>query len=263
MTPNEIKQRIQRAMASFWWCSESYTIINKPEISYLIDPTGDFNQVSHIDDQHPNLNSLIAEFSKAYEGTHSSVITFPEQHPRLFSLLEQHGYQASHLHDIRYCLTADHHLHTNHQFTTKIVRTKEDLIRLLKTSSLIFNTPYIEQPEENLGHMLQEYNLEKPRAIRVIALDREIDNEEFAIGSGGMSLFDELGVATLFGGGTILEYRHRGVYSALLNSRIAYAKARGIPIIGIYARHGTSAPIVANKGFLKCGEMLTWKRCSL
>lgn len=262
MTPTEIKQKIQRAMESFWWCPSSCTIINQPEISYLIDPTGDFNQVSRIDDQHPNLESLIAKFSKAYEGAHSCVITFPEQDPRLFSLLEQHGYQASHLHDIRYCLTAHHRLYTNHQFTTKIVRTKEDLIRLLKTSSLIFDTPYIEQPEENLRHMLQEYNLEKPRAIRVIALAREIDHEGFAIGSGSMSLFDELGVATLFGGGTIPTYRHRGVYSALLDARIAYAKARGIPIIGIYARHGTSAPIVANKGFLKCGEMLTWQRSS-
>ena len=138
-----------------------------------------------------------------------------------------------------------------------LVKTKPALRKLHEALALAFNKPLSIPSDEELEHMLQEYQQEKPRAIRVIAVE---DQDSEALGSGGMSLFDDLGVATFFGGGTIPSARKRGVYSALIDARIKYAQERGIAIIGIYARHGTSAPIVEQQGFLKCGEMHAWVR---
>lgn len=140
---------------------------------------------------------------------------------------------------------------------TILVKTKPDLRKLHKALALAFNKPLNIPSDDELEHMLQEYQQDKPRAIRVIAVE---DQDSDALGSGGMSLFDDLGVATFFGGGTIPSARKRGVYSALIDARIKYAQERGIAIIGIYARHGTSAPIVEQQGFLKCGEMHAWVR---
>lgn len=260
MTPEEIKRNIQAAMSSFWWCPDSCSVVDREEIGYLVDPTGIFNQVSRIDDQHPALAALIAEFSSVYQDVSSSVITFPEQNPKLFALLKKEGYQATHLHDIRYQLVENHHFRKSSRLKTTIVKNKKELLRLLKTTPKAFGKPYIEEPEENLLHMLREYSAEKPRAIRVIAYEEGQEDDEYALGSGGMSLFEDLGIATFFGGGTIPEARYRGVYSALIDARISYAQKRGIAAVGIYARHGTSAPIVAKQGFLKCGEMQYWER---
>lgn len=260
MKPEEVKRKIQKAMSSFWWCPDNCKVIDREEIGYLVDPTGMFNQVARIDDTHPNLEALVKEFSEAYQGVTNSVITFPEQNPRLFELLEAEGYKPTHLHDIRYQLVDERQFQDNPNLKTLIVKNRKDLLRLLKTSSLAFGKPHIEQPEENLQHMLQEYNSHKPRAVRVIAFEEGQENDEMALGSGGMSLFDELGVATFFGGGTIPSARNKGVYTAVIDARIKYAKERGIPIVGIYARKNTSAPIVEKQGFLKCGEMQYWER---
>ena len=262
MTPEEVKQKIQKAMARFWWCPDSYTVVDRAELGYVIDPTGVGNQVTRIDDQHPELEALVTEFSRAYQGSYNSVITFPEQNATLFELLSREGYRPTHRHDIRYQLLDRYTPREKTAIKTVIVQTREDLLRLLKTTPRAFGKPYVAEPEDSLLHMLKEYNTEKPRAIRVLGLEEGGEEEEYALGAGGMSLFEDLKIATLFGGGTIPEARYRGVYSALVEARLQYAKERGMQAVGIYARHGTSAPIVAKQGFVKCGEMHYWERNS-
>jgi hypothetical protein len=73
---NEIKQKIQTALADFWWCPDSFTVVERPELSYALDPLGTFNIVSKIDDKHPDLESLILEFSEFFRGHTYTVNAF-------------------------------------------------------------------------------------------------------------------------------------------------------------------------------------------
>ena len=107
--------------------------------------------------------------------------------------------------------------------------------------------------------MLNFLQAPQPRVARYIARDPET---EAGLGTGGISIFDELGLAFLFGGCVLEQHRGQGVYSALLDARLALAQARGFDAVGIYARHGTSAPIVERLGFEKLGEMQYWVRAS-
>ena len=253
----EIKDKIKSAMASFWWVPPSFTIVERPELAYSIDPSDGFNHVSRIDAPDSQYPELIEEVLQAHQNYTSSCISFTDQSPILFDLLQKAGYQKGHIHDIRYCIVENHQFRKHPSIKTTIVQKKEDLLKLQQVSSIAFNKPLIRRTEEDLAHILKEYNIPKPRAIRVLATDNQTGEP---LGSGSMSIFEDLGIATFFGGCTIPSARCRGVYSAVIDARIRYAQQRGIGLIGIYARSSTSSPIVEKQGFLSCGQMLDWRK---
>lgn len=80
------------------------------------------------------------------------------------------------------------------------------------------------------------------------------------VGSGGLTAFPDLGFGLLWAGGVVPEARGRGAYTALLDARVARARALGLGAVGLYARVGTSAPIVARFGFGAHGRMRFWDR---
>ena len=55
--------------------------------------------------------------------------------------------------------------------------------------------------------------------------------------------------AFLMGGVVLTSYRGRGLYRALVQARLAHARARGITLATSHAREATSAPILENIGF--------------
>jgi GNAT superfamily N-acetyltransferase len=55
--------------------------------------------------------------------------------------------------------------------------------------------------------------------------------------------------AFLMGGVVLADYRSRGLYRALVQARMAHARARGIPLVTSHAREQTSAPILEKMGF--------------
>lgn len=55
--------------------------------------------------------------------------------------------------------------------------------------------------------------------------------------------------AYMVGGVVLPAYRKRGLYRALVNVRLAHARAAGLPLATSHAREDTSAPILANLGF--------------
>ena len=65
---------------------------------------------------------------------------------------------------------------------------------------------------------------------------------------------------SFFAGGTIKAHPKRGVYSALVSARIAYAKALGYQMVGLFAKESTPVFIVSKHGFRKGGDMIYWKR---
>lgn len=71
-------------------------------------------------------------------------------------------------------------------------------------------------------------------------------------GSGGLSLVD--GVARLWGGAVREQARGRGVYRALLDTRIRYGLAHGATMVLVKGRVQTSGPILRRAGFVRYGE---------
>ena len=55
--------------------------------------------------------------------------------------------------------------------------------------------------------------------------------------------------AFLMGGVVLTDYRGRGLYRALVQARLAHARARGITLATSHAREATSAPILEKIGF--------------
>lgn len=55
--------------------------------------------------------------------------------------------------------------------------------------------------------------------------------------------------AFLMGGVVLAEFRGRGLYRALVQARMAHARARGITLVTSHARESTSSPILEKMGF--------------
>ena len=55
--------------------------------------------------------------------------------------------------------------------------------------------------------------------------------------------------AYMMGGVVLPDYRGLGLYRALVQARLAHARARGIPLATSHARESTSAPILEKMGF--------------
>jgi len=64
--------------------------------------------------------------------------------------------------------------------------------------------------------------------------------------------------AGLWGGGTIPEYRGRGIYRALVHARAEEARQRGYRYLRVDARE-TSRPILERLGFIPLTGMIEWK----
>ncbi|HLW48141.1 MAG TPA: GNAT family N-acetyltransferase [bacterium] len=62
----------------------------------------------------------------------------------------------------------------------------------------------------------------------------------------------------LWGGGTIPEYRGRGIYRALVRARADDARRRGYPYLRVDARE-TSRPILERLGFLPLTSIVEWR----
>lgn len=77
-------------------------------------------------------------------------------------------------------------------------------------------------------------------------------------GIGGYTLRDDR-VCRLWGGGVLPEFRRRGVYRALVASRIADARTRGATLALAKASAGTSAPILRQAGFTHYGRELRYR----
>ena len=252
-----IQQNLRIAMSDMWWSPPSLTIINRPEIYYSIDPKDNWNVVGYIDSHSEQLPYLVEEVSLAHQEYTSTYVTYPDYDSQLFSLLQQYDYQSKNVHDIRYLDVNSYKHRSNPKIATKIITKKEELILLEQTEAQAFDTTHQLKSDEEYEYIVQEYQQERPRAIRVIAFDTKTGQP---VGSGGMSLFEKLNVCFFFAGGTVPEFRNKGVYSTLISARIQYAQQRGISVAGVFARQQSSAPIVSKQGFEKCGEMTYWKR---
>jgi GNAT superfamily N-acetyltransferase len=255
--PNLIHKKLQNIMSDLWWATPSMTVINNPDICYSLDLNNCWNNVWRINANSGNLETIVEEVAGAHRSCKSKFYIFSEQLDRMTPLLSSHGYQFTFQLDMRYRIIEGINARPKSNIATKIVTDKESLIQLLKVESQAFGIPFQPGQDSDLEHLIKEYRKPEPRAVRILAYDKTTGE---ALGTGGMSLFENEGVCLFFAGGTIPSARNRGVYSALIDARLQYAKQRGISVAGVFARQTSSSPIVAKQGFLKCGEMFDWVR---
>ncbi|WP_027346791.1 GNAT family N-acetyltransferase [Hamadaea tsunoensis] len=106
---------------------------------------------------------------------------------------------------------------------------------------------------------------------KVLARRAAADRETVAAGTGGLvvaylegtpvavagiKIVD--GVARLWGGAVLEEYRGRGVYRAMVAARLAYAAGHGATMALTQGRVATSSPILRRLGFLSFGQERTY-----
>lgn len=80
--------------------------------------------------------------------------------------------------------------------------------------------------------------------------------------SGGLTLNRHFGMGFLWAGGTVPEFRGRGIYTALVAARAQLAREQGLSHVGLYAIVDTSSPIVAHLGFERLSGAMHWGRVS-
>jgi GNAT superfamily N-acetyltransferase len=78
-----------------------------------------------------------------------------------------------------------------------------------------------------------------------------------AAGSGGVTMVD--GVARLWGGAVVPSARRRGVYRAVLATRLSYAAAHGGTMALVRAKVDTSGPILRRAGFTAFGREVEYR----
>jgi predicted acetyltransferase len=76
--------------------------------------------------------------------------------------------------------------------------------------------------------------------------------------AGRLDLPPEGDFAGLFGGGTVPEFRHRGVYRALVAERVRVARERGYRFAYVEAAP-TSRPILERLGFVRLTSVQGWE----
>jgi hypothetical protein len=93
--------------------------------------------------------------------------------------------------------------------------------------------------------LLGELESGREQAVVALAGDRPI-------GGGRIELYDGTEFAGLYGGGTVAEWRHRGIFRAIVAHRAALASARGFRYLQVDASDD-SRPILQRLGFVRLG----------
>lgn len=135
-----------------------------------------------------------------------------------------------------------------------MVHTFAQMKRIYTIRKEVFGDRQIES-DENIRRYLNASIGPKARVRQFLALDKATGAP---LSQAGMSLFPNLKFSFLFAGGTLEEARGRGAYTALIHTRVNYARSIGMEYVGLFAREDTSAPIVTQHGFDYCGEMEDW-----
>jgi hypothetical protein len=136
------------------------------------------------------------------------------------------------------------------------IRTMDDLVDATTATAAAFARRH---PIDRglLGIELRDCTRPGRRIVRFVARDRGTGQ---ALGAAGLNVYPGLRLGFLWAGGVIPEARGRGVYTALVAARLAAAERLGLDVVGVYARVGSSAPILARQGFTAHGQMTYWER---
>ncbi len=251
---DDVDARVERALWDLFWLPPWASAVDRPELLYTrADRDGpSLHDVLRVRADGSALDALVAEVDEAHRGRFSRwLLARDSQRPGLPARLLAHGWRAGHLHHLR---TLDASTATAEPARVRRVTRREELLDLLDVTDAAFGRAATAR--DGVDGELAACAPEDARVQRYVAYDAA----GAPIAAGGLNLFPALGVAFLWGGGTTPAGRGQGAYRALVAARVRRAAERGCPLVALYAREGTSDPIVARLGFQRHGTLETWER---
>ena len=257
---DDVDRKLEAAMCDYWWLPDHAHAVSRPEIEYLVSPQ-DRKTLNTVIRVHPGLDDygpLVREVMTAHRGRGSSWrIGAPSHSPRLAATVLGAGYEIEHPADAwSIDVSARRPAMPDH---IRIERVEDlDGVRHL---SQIMSAAFRSEPmsdtqleEELVGSVGPD-----ARCRRFVAYDAHNGDP---LATGCLNLYPALGLGFMWGGSTVAWARGRGVYSALVTTRMKMAQSLGIQRLGLYARRNTSGLIVQAQGFEKHGLYFSWIRAS-
>lgn len=254
MTPHE---RLERSTWDLFWLPDGVTVLDRPELLALRTPRPlrYLNAVYRTRADAARLPELVREVDAFHQGVDSRwAVVDTVDTSALEAQLSAHGYTPGHAHHARVIAVDRFTPRPGSAVIVRQVTDERGLRDCWRVSEAAFeqdgNYTDADVPAE-----LAECTGAGARVQRFVAYLGEVP-----VSSGGINLYPELGIGFLWAGGTVPAARGRGAYSALVAARAACAAARGIELIGLYARVESSSPIVGAQGFANVGRMSYWER---
>ncbi|MEM6991055.1 MAG: GNAT family N-acetyltransferase [Myxococcota bacterium] len=249
--------RLERSQWDFFWVPDDASVHDRPELLHVSCPRDVryLNAVTRTDPTYGDLDGLVAEVSRAHVAVRSRwVVPSRIAHDRLHRALNRGGYEATNEHDGRAIEARAFVPRPRPECRVVRVTSIEQLRDLVSVGKAAFGHDRAPSGEE-LRADLRQCMDPGGRVHRFVAYANGRP-----VSAGGLTVFDSLGFGFLWAGCTIPEAEGRGYYSAVVGERIAWAAARGLHWIGLYARTTTSSLIVAAQGFGRFGTMTYWER---
>ncbi len=257
---SDIDALLEQSQWDPFWLPSGVGIVDRPRLRYTHAARDQhaLNQVTRVraaSGENDDWHAIVDEVSRAHQGVTSRwLLARDSQHPGLLPYLEAGCWTQEHVHHVR-SMSSAALVDVPEGVAVVSVDSAARLTDCIRTCEAAFSMPSSTLSAARVDDELGA--LAGGRVHRFVAYDA-VSQQPMA--SGGLNLFPALGLGFLWGGGTHPAHRRRGAYRALLAARLACAHARGCPVVAVYAREGTSDPIVAALGFARAGTMVTWVR---
>ena len=256
----DVDDLLEQTLWDHFWLPPWATRVERPGLIYTHSSRDNpgLNMVPKVRLRGEPLEAAVREVGARHEGVSSRWLLAPASHSaEVEGALTRGGYAEEHLHDGYATDPRSWSPAPRSGVSAAPVTTAQDLSDLLRVGQAAFGATGLDLSAERVADELAACTGPEARVIRVLARDT-VTGEPLC--GGGLNLFPALGVAFLWGGGTVPRGRGRGAYRAVVDARLAAAAAAGCRLVGVYARRETSAPILAALGFEKHGPLVSWAR---
>lgn len=252
---------LEQTQWDFFWIPPDAAVVDRPELLYVRCPRDipHLNTVTRLRVEGAALPGAIAEVCAGHAGVRSRFMVVSHvPDPGLVPALERAGYAAGDEHLACAVAVGEYGRAAPGDVVTHAVTDAARLRDWHRVAAAAFGEPR-ESSEADVPRELAECVGPGARVHRVVAYDRATGEP---LSAGGLTRFPGLRFGLLWAGGTVPHARGRGAYTAVVGARVEHARRAGLDHVGLYARVGTSAPIVLRQGFTANGEMRFWVRAA-
>jgi hypothetical protein len=250
---------LEQTQWDLFWLPGGVAMVDRPEILYTACPRDDINlnAVLRVRADAARIPALVAEVDEAHRAVRSRwMLAGGSRHPELPGALARAGYSIAHEHFAYAVEVSSYVPRASPSVSVRAVATLDDLYACQEVMSRAFDRPVHRDPVADEAE-LAVCTGSDARVRRFVVRDAQTGAP---LASGGLTVFSAQRFGLLRAGGTVPEARRRGAYAAVLAARVEAARALGLTHVGLYARVGTSAPIVEAHGFQRAGPMTYWER---
>jgi GNAT superfamily N-acetyltransferase len=258
MTQIDADRLLELATADTFWLPDFVQVVQAPGFKYTHSDrlVRIYNRVLYSHGELSDHERVLKQFLQTQrEQTPCNwALTSKHDTDALRDLLTERGFSCGDAHYVQTLRCEDYDRSIPEDVQVLEVDSLERLRLLYKIQDVAFGRVRGVAESELVGE-LDACTRQDRRVIRYVAM-----RGGEPAGTGGMTMFPDLGFGLIWAGGVLPEQRGHGVYTALIAARVRDALLHGIHTIGLYAKVETSAPIVAAQGFERHGMMTYFER---